>query len=336
MILPVKHKDGGYDIVLARGALGNLKEHLQLDRKVLIVTDDNVPKRYAETVAKACESPYIVTLPHGEATKSFDYYRQLLGHMLENNFTRNDCVIAVGGGVMGDLAGFAAATYMRSIDFYNIPTTLLSQVDSSIGGKVAIDFGGIKNSVGAFYQPKAVIIDPDVLFTLSDRQFSAGLAESIKMAATCNAGLFEFIEKSKNIKDDIDTVIEGSLKIKRDVVEQDPNEKDLRKVLNFGHTVGHAIESHAKGGLLHGECVALGMLPMCSDEVRCRILNLIKKYNLPSDYNCPTDELIPYIIHDKKASSGMINTVFVERIGSFEFRKMTANEIKERIVANNR
>lgn len=152
------------------------------------------------------------------------------------------------------------------VDFYNIPTTLLSQLDSSIGGKTAIDFEGVKNVVGSFYQPAKVIIDLDTLKTLDDRQLHAGLVEGIKMALTSNGKLFEFIEQSDDLQRDLLCIVQSSLIIKRDVVEKDPKEQGLRKVLNFGHTLGHAIESAQGGKLLHGECVGIGMLPMCSQK----------------------------------------------------------------------
>ena len=176
MIIPVKTGNGGYNIYLERGALKKAGELLNLDRKVLIVTDSGVPSDYAKTVASICKEPFIVTIEQGEPSKCFNTFKMLLSKLVKGNFTRNDCVVAVGGGVVGDLAGFVAASFMRGIDFYNIPTTVLSQVDSSIGGKVAIDFEGYKNIVGAFYPPKAVIIDSDTLKTLPARQISNGLA----------------------------------------------------------------------------------------------------------------------------------------------------------------
>lgn len=170
---------------------------------------------------------------------------------------------------------------MRGVDFYNIPTTLLSQVDSSIGGKTAIDFGGVKNIVGAFYQPKKVIIDPEVLETLSRRQLMAGLAEAIKMAATNDAELFELIENSAGLRPIFRDHLPRAV-IKKNVVVQDPRETGLRKVLNFGHTIGHAVESFNAGKLLHGECVALGMIPMSGDNAAARIKSVLEKYGLPS------------------------------------------------------
>ena len=327
MILPVKHGGGSYDIILERGALCRAAEYLPHTGRALVVTDDGVPAEYARAVASACPGSAVVTIPHGESSKSLSCWHGLLSRMLELSFSRSDRVIAVGGGVVGDLSGFAAAAYMRGIDFYNIPTTLLSQVDSSIGGKEAVDMDSVKNIIGAFYQPKRVIIDPDVLRTLDARQLSAGLAESIKMAATCDEGLFSLIEESRDLSADLDAIIEGSLRIKRRVVEEDPTEKGLRRVLNFGHTVGHAIESLMGGAWLHGECVAAGMLPMSSPEVRARIAAVLRKYSLPTHADCGRDELLDFIRHDKKACDGGIVAVFVEKIGSFEFRRLTIDEI---------
>lgn len=328
MRIPVGGESFCYDIILERGAISRASEYLTLDRKVLVVTDSGVPAEYAERVAKQCKAPVVVTIPAGEASKSFDSYRLLLKTMLDNSFTRGDCVVAVGGGVVGDLSGFAAASYMRGIDFYNIPTTFLSQVDSSIGGKVAIDFEGVKNIVGAFYQPKCVVIDPELLGTLDKRQLHAGLAESIKMAATSDGPLFELLESATDFDAICDMVIERSLLIKKAVVQSDPTEKGLRKVLNFGHTLGHAIESDNMGALLHGECVALGMLPMCSEHVRERLCAVLNKYGLPTTVTGDKETLLSYVLHDKKACEGGVSIVFVPEIGSFTFKRATADELK--------
>ena len=189
--------ENSYDIVVERGILKSADKYLNLNRRVLVVTDSGVPEEYAQTLAGQCKEPVICTVDMGEGSKSLDGFGLLLHKMLDNGFSRKDCVVAVGGGVVGDLSGFAASAYMRGIDFYNIPTTLLSQIDSSIGGKTAINFGGVKNIVGAFYQPKKVLIDSDLLKTLPERQISNGLAEAVKMALTSDAELFD-IMKTKN------------------------------------------------------------------------------------------------------------------------------------------
>lgn len=333
MIIPVKTSTGEYNIYLERGSLKRAGEYLNLNRRVFIVTDSGVPEEYAKTVAEQSKTPFIVTVKEGEPSKCFDTYKYLLSQMVEHGFTRSDCVVAVGGGVVGDMAGFAAASYMRGIDFYNIPTTVLSQVDSSIGGKVAIDFEGYKNLVGAFYPPKAVIIDSDTLMTLPDRQISNGLAESVKMSLTSDKELFRIFEQ-ENITENIDLIIERSLKIKRGVVEQDEKEGGLRKILNFGHTLAHAIESeNGMENLYHGECVALGMIPMCSESVRARLVQVLKKLNLPTSTDFETEKIISAMRHDKKLMGDKITVIFVPEIGKYEMREMPfddfATEIKE-------
>ena len=323
MIISVKTSQGAYDIVLERGALKKAGEYLSLNRKVLVVTDSGVPSEYSRTVAAACKEAVVFCFEQGEKSKNIKTYTEILETLASNSFTRTDCVVAVGGGVVGDLSGFAAATYMRGIDFYNIPTTVLSQVDSSVGGKTAIDFMGFKNIVGAFYPPKKVLIDPDTLKTLPQRQISNGLAESIKMAATSSQELFAFMEQNDPF-DNIDKVIEKSLLIKKAVVEEDEREAGLRRVLNFGHTLAHAIES--TNGLekyLHGECVALGMLPMCSENARARIKNVLLKLGLPTEIEGDMQQIKKVCRLDKKAAGDNITVVFVDEIGSFEFKKMS-------------
>ncbi len=332
MVITVSPSGRSYDIILERGAIGRVKEYIPIsgERKVLIVTDSGVPVEYVSAVAESFENSVVFTFPMGEQSKNFDTYRLICQCLLDNSFTRKDAVIAVGGGVSGDMAGFAAATYMRGIDFYNIPTTLLSQVDSSIGGKTAIDLGKIKNIIGAFYQPKGVIIDPDVLSTLDRRQLLNGLAESIKVGVTMDAELFEIISQGETEKN-IEKIIERSLRVKKYVVEQDEKEQGLRKVLNFGHTIGHAIEAAAEGELFHGECVAIGMLPMCSEEIRERVVRLLVKVGLPTEYDADREKLYEALTHDKKSEGELISTVICNKIGSFEFKKQSAEELMKLI-----
>lgn len=327
--------ENSYDIIVERGALDKISEYFNIKRKVLIVTDSGVPTEYSEKVASQCDKPYIITIPQGEASKSFESYREILTVLCEKEFTRTDCVIAVGGGVCGDLAGFCAASYMRGIDFYNIPTTVLSQVDSSIGGKTAIDFGGYKNIVGAFHQPKGVVIDNNVLSTLPERRIADGLSEALKMAATYDEDLFGLFEKSTKEEifgDRIDEIIVGSLKIKKDVVEQDEKETGLRKILNFGHTVAHALESCEDfSGYFHGECVAIGMLPMCEGEVRERIKAQLLKIGLPVKPFGDKSKILAAISHDKKLAGTTLSAVYAPKIGSYEIRKVDLAEYRREI-----
>ncbi len=332
MILSVKTGSFGYDIILAQNALQKAGALLNLARKVLIVTDDGVPPVYAETVASFCASPTLVTLPQGEDSKSIAAWQGLLETMLQKGFTRSDCVVAVGGGVMGDLAGFAAASFMRGIDFYNIPTTVLSQVDSSVGGKTAVNLNGIKNSVGAFYPPRKVIIDPALLATLPPRQVANGLAEAVKMALTCDRALFSLFEEREHGADWLSCVIEGALRIKKSVVEADEKEAGLRKVLNFGHTLGHGIES-ATGfsSLLHGECVALGMLPMCSPAVRARLMPVLERLGLPTSVSFDKQKALAAIAHDKKALADGVTVILSEEVGSFIMKKVPIAFLEEKL-----
>ncbi len=317
---------GNYDILFCRGALTHIEDLLPLDRKVLIVTDSGVPCEYSEAVAKKCTQAVIHIIPQGEASKSLTAYWEILTTMVEHQFTRSDCVVAVGGGVVGDLAGFAAATYMRGVDFYNIPTTVLSQVDSSIGGKTAVDFMGFKNLVGAFYPPCRVVIDPDTLHSLEPRQIANGLAESVKMALTHDEELFSLLEKTDLSDEDMEEIILRSLRIKKQIVETDERESGLRRVLNFGHTLGHAIE--CQGDLLHGECVALGMLPMCSDAVRDRLLSVLKRLGLPTECTVDYDRATKALRHDKKTEQNNVTVVTVPEIGCFAWKTMSFVELE--------
>jgi 3-dehydroquinate synthase len=324
MTLTVTLPHQSYDITIERGLLGRAAEHINLNRRVLIVTDSGVPAGYAQTIAAQCQSPTVVTVEQGEASKSLSTFEMLCRTMLENGFTRRDCVVAVGGGVVGDLAGFAAASYMRGIDFYNMPTTLLSQVDSSIGGKVAVNFEGIKNILGAFYQPAAVLIDPDTLDTLDPRQVASGMAEAIKMALTFDTDFFAALEAG-NVA--IEEIIWHSLECKRKVVEQDEKEAGLRKVLNFGHTIGHAIES--LGGRLHGECVAIAMLPMAAPELRARIAKVLEAYHLPTGWSGDPSDLFAAAAHDKKANAKGVSVVTLPAVGSFALEEWSVEKLQQ-------
>lgn len=320
--------ENSYDIIVERGILSAASAELNLDRKVFIITDSGVPAEYSKAIAAQCRDAHITIVSQGEGSKSIDVYQSLLTQMLELGFTRSDCVVAVGGGVVGDLSGFVAASYMRGIDFYNIPTTVLSQIDSSIGGKVAVNLGGIKNIVGAFYQPKKVLIDPDVLQTLPQRQISNGLAEAVKMSLTSDAELFKLFE-TEDIMQNIDNIIIKSLNIKKSVVEQDEKEAGLRKILNFGHSIGHGIESEAElSALYHGECVALGMIPMCSPDVRERLIPVLQRLSLPTRFECDADRVIEAMSHDKKVRGGKLTAVYVEYVGSFVMKDITCESLK--------
>lgn len=332
--------DRSYDIILQRGCIDRTAELLDTDRKCLIVTDSGVPSEYAATVASQCREPLVITVPPGENSKDLTHFEELLKAMLEAGFTRSDCVIAVGGGIPGDLAGFAAASYMRGIDFYNIPTTLLSQADSSIGGKTAVNLGGAKNIAGAFWQPCRVLIDPDVLRTLSEDQLASGMAEIIKAGLIADAELFRYIEEKclectletgagfvSHL--DTDRLLEAALRVKKSVVEEDEREGDRRRILNFGHTIGHGIESVT--GMLHGKCVALGMIPMSSPEVRERLIPILNKTGLPVRLDADAEAVFSAMLKDKKMKDGRIAAVYVDSPGSTAVRMTAPEDLRERI-----
>lgn len=331
MVLSVSPGGKDYDVTIEAGCMAKASGLLDLDRKCLVVTDDGVPAGYAAKIAAQCKEPLQITVPRGEGSKSMAMLEKLLTMMLDAGFSRSDCVVAVGGGMPGDLAGFAAATYMRGIDFYNIPTTLLSQADSSIGGKTAVNLGGVKNIAGAFHQPRAVLIDTDTLETLSERQRAAGLAEIIKAGLIAYAGLFGYIEEHKARAEEMDmtVVIEAALRVKKRVVEEDELEGGIRRILNFGHTIGHGIES-AKG-MLHGECVAAGMLPMCAPKVRERLKPMLESAGLPVSAVCDPGAVFDAVMHDKKIRGGVISTVYVPEPGRAEIVQMEAGELRSRI-----
>ena len=326
-----------YEVIIHGGILADAGKYIESALggrpKLAVITDDRVDALHGDSLESALSGFELVkfVFKNGEASKSISVYGEILEFLAENNITRTDTIVAFGGGVVGDLSGFVAASYMRGIDFYNIPTTVLSQVDSSVGGKTAVNFGKIKNIIGAFYQPKAVLIDPETLKTLSKRHFSNGLAEAVKTSLTFDKELFELFEK-EDIEENIEKIIEHSVISKAKVVEQDEKEAGLRKVLNFGHTIGHAIESAEElGGLYHGECVALGMIPMCSEEIRERLIPVLKKLGLPTEYSGDLEKLISAASHDKKFSGSKVTVITLPEIENFRMEDWTPEKLFDRI-----
>lgn len=321
-----------YDITVGKGLLTSAEKYFDLQRKILVLTDDGVPEEYSKAIAEKAKNSKIITVPQGEGSKSLETFGFVLREMTSFEMGRSDALVAVGGGVVGDLGGFCASVYMRGIDFYNVPTTLLSQVDSSIGGKTAINLGKIKNVVGAFHQPKGVLIDTETLKTLPKRHISSGLAEAIKMAATSDAELFEKIEKDGFSEENAEQIITAALKIKQAVVEEDERESGLRRILNFGHTLGHGIEGCEKlAGLYHGECVALGMIPMASKEARERILHVCQRVGLPMDHSYDLDGALSFVCHDKKCQNGTLCAIFVDKIGSYRIEKLSVSDFEKTV-----
>ncbi|MFV0502361.1 MAG: 3-dehydroquinate synthase [Lachnospirales bacterium] len=311
-----------YNIKIGKNILENLKSYVEIKGKVMIVTDGNIHKHWYHKI----NFPHdLIILPDGENTKSFHYVETIMKEMLKKNYTREDTLVAFGGGVIGDLTGFVASMYMRGIDFIQIPTTLLSQVDSSVGGKTAINFSGHKNIVGAFYQPKFVLIDTNTLTTLDERQFNNGMAEIIKYGCILDLELFNSLKKPLSLE----KIIYRCLELKGKVVEADEKEKGLRKILNFGHTIGHGIESFKEYKLFHGECVAIGMASITTDlELKKEIIRLLDKYNLPTTTDYNKDEVFKIIQNDKKAkANNEIDIIVLEEIGKCKVEKVSIKEI---------
>lgn len=316
-------------VTVRPGALQHAGDFLDLRRTVCIVTDDGVPPEYARTLAAQCAEAEIVTLPQGEAHKTLQTLTELLSRLQRRGLRRGDCVAAVGGGVVGDLAGFAASCWLRGIDFYNCPTTLLAMADASVGGKTAVDFGGVKNSVGAFWQPRAVLIDPALLGTLPPRQLANGMAEIVKMALTCDRDLFERLEREE--APNLPELITRALRIKIALVERDERDAGARRILNFGHTLGHGVEAAAGGALLHGECVALGMLPMCAQPVRARLARVLTRLGLPTSLRGDADQILAAAARDKKAETDGIETIFVDEVGACRLEKLGLPALRARL-----
>lgn len=335
MKLTMRLRERSYDIILKRGALGWVGQLAHLDRRVLVVTDSGVPAEYAQRVCAQCGEGRVVTVPQGEASKSLAVYAKVQKAALDAGLGRRDLIIAVGGGVVGDLAGFVAATYMRGIDFINCPTTTLAQIDSSIGGKVAVDLGDAKNIIGAFWQPKLVVIDPDVLDTLPRRQYVNGLAEAVKAGLICDPELFCLFEQY-DPEQKIEEILYRSLLVKKRIVEQDETEQGQRAVLNFGHTLGHGIEAvrgvkgRRKNGYYHGECVALGMLPMIEDkQLAKRTRAVLRRLGLPYRAGYNKQKVLEYMRHDKKASGGTITLVKVPGLGCWRLDKQPIEALEQ-------
>ena len=272
-----------------------------------------------------CDLPYVPLDERNIVWKATEVFYEKLGkadYSVKIDLRKR---IPVGGGMAGDLAGFAAACFMRGVDFYNIPTTLLSQVDSSIGGKTGVNLDGVKNIVGAFWQPQKVLIDPDTLDTLSPRLYAEGMAEAVKMALASDEKLFEQLEQGDL---PVEELLYGALSIKKAIVEQDERESGIRKLLNFGHTIGHGVESAAKGSLYHGECVAIGLLPMCSQPVRARLQPVLERLGLPTSTDLDKEQIWQAMQHDKKSNSAGFSAVFVEEIGKAYAKNITFAEMK--------
>ena len=321
-----------YPIYMERGILNHAKQLIGREGHVFIVSDDGVPEAYRNTLQKQYPDAGMYVFENGEVNKNFDTLQQILKAMQGAHLSRKDTVIALGGGVVGDMAGFAAAIYMRGIHYINIPTTSLSQIDSSIGGKTAIDFNGVKNCVGAFLQPDMVLVDPDLLSTLTPRHFHNGLAEAVKEGLIADEKLFELFE-SDDWNDHLDEIIARCLNIKKNIVEHDEKETGERKLLNFGHSYGHAFESSfGMNGYYHGECVGLGMLTVMNNpEIITRTKKVLERLSLPTSCTYDPHVIISLMKSDKKSNHDTITIVQVDEIGHGHLEEWTYEKAGQKI-----
>lgn len=349
------HRDGKpiYDIVMEENydKLGKEVAALSVqERRLCVVTDSTVAELYSETVIRqlepVCKEVHLFVFEAGEKNKNLDTVRKLYEFLIQNHYDRNDMLVALGGGVVGDLCGFTAATYLRGIRFIQVPTTLLSQVDSSIGGKTGVDFDAYKNMVGAFHMPQLVYTAAASLLTLTEEQFACGMGEVIKHGLIMDAGYYEWLQEHREeiLARDLsicEQMILISCRIKRDVVEQDPTEQGIRGILNFGHTLGHAIEKLMDFKLLHGQCVALGSIAaaylsagrgeITVDEA-VQIRNVFEEFGLPvsiKDFGLAKEAVIAATKNDKKMDSGKIKFVLLHRIGEAFIDRMVTDEQME-------
>ncbi len=342
------NKKPAYDIVIERD-FDKLSEELEKlgfkDRKFMIVTDDIVSPIYADKIKEAVSGlsaeVYVHAFKAGENSKNMDTVTAIITDMIEKRFNRKDVVIALGGGVVGDVAGFAAAIYMRGIAVVQIPTSLLAQVDSSVGGKTGVDLNGYKNMVGAFKMPALVYINISVLNTLDQRQYYAGMAEVMKYGLIMDGSFYEWLlgnmyEIHDKDADTLEEMVEHCCACKQRIVERDPLEQGDRALLNFGHTLGHAIEKYKGFTLLHGECVALGSVAAAfiswkrdklSMDEYYEIRDMFVPFNLPiSVEDIDVDEVIKLTKSDKKAESDGIKFVLLKKVGKAVLDKSVSDE----------
>ncbi|XFA98396.1 3-dehydroquinate synthase [Candidatus Izemoplasma sp. B36] len=314
--IDVRSKLNNYSIIIENNLLNRLEDYFDNEKFYVIIHDDHIPKEYINKIRMACKNNLIINFPEGEKSKSFSEYERIISIMQKNNIKRDACIVAVGGGVTGDLSGFIASTYLRGIGYIQVPTSLLSQIDSSVGGKVAINTDYAKNSVGSFYPPSIVLIDPLTLKTLPKRHFNNGMAEGIKYGMIYSKTLFDRIS-NKNIEEDLETFIYDCLMIKKYFVENDEFDSSIRQMLNFGHTYGHAYERYYNfNKYLHGEAVALGMIKSTRNtNAKNNLISVLKKYNLPISDKINEEDIVDIIKKDKKNTSKYLNMIYVDTIG---------------------
>lgn len=335
MEFTVNLKDAKSRVIIEKGCSDHLLDYHNFSGKIMVISDDNIPMSLKEKILNQLDDAILVEVKQGEESKSFDTYQMLISKLLELGFSRKDTIVALGGGVIGDLSGFVASTYKRGCRFVSIPTTTLSQIDSSIGGKVAINHNGIKNCIGNFYHPEVVFVDVNTLSTLSKRHFYNGLVEALKAGCIQDPVIFELFKEHVEELDIespyLEEIITRSLLMKKKVVEEDEKEQNIRKILNFGHTIGHAIESYYHlHDYYHGECVANGMVLIEeNEEIKKDLISILNKMNIPFIQEFDEDAFIEFIKNDKKASGDMIDIVLVETLGEAMIKKVSIDELRK-------
>lgn len=331
-----------YNIYIGSGLLDDAGERIKNELGVCsaaVITDDNVNALYADRVIASLEKSGFrcvkFVFPHGEESKGIAVYSEILSFLAENHITRTDMLISLGGGIPGDMGGFAAATFLRGIKFVQIPTTLLSAVDSSVGGKTAVNLPSGKNLVGSFYQPDMVICDYSALDTLPDEIFADGCAEVIKYGAIMDREFFEFL-KNNDIKENIEYVITRCVEMKRDIVNEDEKETGIRAILNFGHTIGHAIEINSNFEISHGSAVAIGMIiaskgaykmGYCGTDISGDIKEVLIKNKLPVSCIFTAEALYEVSCSDKKRSGNSIKLIIPEKMGKCTGKKIPTEQM---------
>lgn len=338
--MKIQVKENNYTIDIDYKNDEKLRDYLfqNKEAKFLVITDENVFGIYNKRIKNimAGLNYFIYKFPAGEKSKSMESYININKFLLENNFNRGDMIIAFGGGVVGDISGFVAATYLRGIDFISVPTTLLSMIDSSVGGKNGINFMNLKNQIGAFYFPKYVHIDYSFLESLDDRNINNGLAEIFKYSVLRDKEFFDYLKSAKKL--DYEKIIYKSLNIKLDFVRDDERDKGKRQKLNLGHTLGHGIESLSNYKLNHGESIGIGTIYMAraaykmglaEEDFSKDLVSAFKNHKLPTAYDFETEEILGILKHDKKINKNLINVILPVKIGEVISKKITFDELKK-------
>ncbi len=324
-----------YDVILKRGCLQNAYQFIHMGRKVVVITDAGVPVQYAQQIADQCREYRILTVKQGESSKSLSTLEHILQQMLDFGMSKQDLVVAVGGGMVGNLAGVAASLYLQGIDFVNCPTTTLAMVNRTIGGTVSVNLGHTRNVAGAVYRPKLVLVDPDTLATLPRRHYINGLAEALKQALCFDPALFDLLEHG-DVDADIESILLRCLTIRKGLAEQERSQPGISCALQFGHTLGDAIEA-VKGnwgrrttGLYHGECVALGILPMIENNaLQKRTRATMRRLGLPTRCAYDKEAVLSEMLRLHAPQQGQFTVIRVPGLGCWRVDAVSESDLRD-------